>query len=275
MRTTVTAGPYTAPTGRFLQVDPVYSGSAHTYDVGVVMNRLIGQLRVSMLFVLVIRALDLVVDVVEHPRRGNLPGTLGGWALTTVVLCVLVAVVHCAVHGVHRRRLLLDRGPGLLKQLRTSLLITLGVTTFGLAFDLVSALSPGEFLSALGDWAGAAAVLCVCVAVAHTLVHTAARLGRPEGREVRVAGAGLVIMLAVDAVYTQPLWTRAAEDPRTPFRLACALIALIPALTGVVSWALAGRRRREPSVAWNRALLFGIVSVPLQAVLALTFLAVT
>ncbi|MFJ9560105.1 hypothetical protein ACIRQQ_08695 [Streptomyces fuscichromogenes] len=239
------------------------------------MNRLIKQLRVSMLFVLVIRAFDLLVSLVEHPQMGNLPGVVGGWALTTVALCVLVAVVHCAVHDVHRRRLLLDRGPGLPKQLRTSLLITLGVTTLGLAFDLLSALSPGKFLSALGDWAGATVVLCACVAVAHTVIYTAARLGRPEGREARVAGAGLVIMLAVDAVYTQPLWTRAADDPRTPFRLACVLIALIPALTGVVSWARTRRRRPEPSLAWNRALLFGIVSVPLQAAVALTFLAAT
>ncbi|MFG2941814.1 hypothetical protein [Streptomyces sp. NPDC048282] len=239
------------------------------------MSGLIKQLRVSMLFLLGMRAIGLVVSVVENPRSGDFPGILGDWALTTVVFCVLVAVVHSVVYGAaHRDRFLLGRGTGLLKQLRVSFLITLGVSTFGLASDLLDALSPAEFLGALGDWAGVTALLCAFVAVVHTVIYTAAHLGRPEGREVRGAAAGLLVMLAVDTLYTQPLWTRVADDSRTPFRLACALIALVPVFTGLVSGVRARRRWREPAVAWNRALLFGIVSLPVQAVVALVFLAV-
>ncbi|MFG2969219.1 MULTISPECIES: hypothetical protein [unclassified Streptomyces] len=163
---------------------------------------------------------------------------------------------------------------GLLKQLRISFLITLGATVFGQASDLLVALWSGDFLGTLLDGAGMAAVLCAFVALVHTAVYTAAHLGRPEGKQVRGAATGLLIMLAVDALYTQPLWRRALDDPGTPFRLACALIALIPALTCLVSWARARRRRREPGVAWSRALFFGLVSLPLQAVVALVFLAV-
>ncbi|MEU9452170.1 hypothetical protein [Streptomyces sp. NPDC048277] len=239
------------------------------------MSGLIKQLRFSMLFVLGIRAFDLVVSVVENPRSGDFPGTLADWALTTVVFCIVVALVHSVIYGArHRGRLLLGRGTGLLKQLRMSFLITLGLSTFGLASDLVRAMSPAEFLSALGDGVGVTALLCAFVALAHTVIYTAAHLGRPEGREVRGAAAGLLVMLAVDTLYTQPLWTRAADDTRTPFRLACALIALLPVFTGLVSVVRARRRWPEPAVAWNRALLFGIVSLPIQAVVALVFLAV-
>ncbi|MFD8724109.1 hypothetical protein ACFV2H_40680 [Streptomyces sp. NPDC059629] len=254
------------------------------------LNGLIKQLRITILLVLGTRVIGLVSGVVENLPARNLRATLGDWALTSVGLCVLAAVVHSAVYGtahlVARRKALApveapegraaaDRRRGLTGQLRVSLLTTLGVTAFGLVQVLLESQGSGALLIALRDWAGVTAVLCAVVAVVHTVIYTAAHLGRPEGRDVRRAGAGLLVMLAIDTLYAWPLWTRAADDvSRTPFRLACALLALIPAVTALVSWARARPRRPEPSLAWNRALLFGIVSLPLQAVVSLVFLAV-
>ncbi|MCG7210447.1 hypothetical protein [Streptomyces arenae] len=254
------------------------------------MNRLIKQLRITILLVLGTRVIGIALSIVENLPARNLRATLGDWVLTSVVLCVLAVVVHSAIYGaVHlvvRRRALapmeapegraaVDRRRGLTGQLRVSLLITLGVTAFGLVQALLDSQGSGALLIALRDWAGVTAVLCAFVAVVQTVIYTAAHVGRPEGREVRRAGAGLLIMLAIDALYAWPLWTRAVDDAsRTPFRLACALLALIPALTALASWARARTRRPEPSIAWNRALLFGIVSLPLQAVVSLVFLAV-
>ncbi|MFG3294579.1 hypothetical protein ACGF3G_37970 [Streptomyces sp. NPDC048179] len=259
-------------------------------DDVVVMNRLIKQLRITILVVLGIRVIGLVLSIVENLPARNLRATLGDWALTSVVLCVLAVVVHSAIYGaahrVARRKALalmearegraaVDRRRGLAGQLRVSLLITLGATAFGLVQVLVDNQGSGALLIALRDWAGVTAILCAVVGLVHTVIYAAAHLGRPEGREVRRAGAGLLVMLAIDALYAWPLWTRAADDAsRMPVRLACALLALIPAFTALVSWGWAKPRRAEPSVAWNRALLFGIVSLPLQAVVSLVFLAV-
>lgn len=253
-------------------------------------NRLIKQLRITILLVVGIRVIGLVLSVVENLPARNLRTTLGDWALASVVLCVLAVAVHSAIYGgahhfagrkalapmeAPEGRAAVDRRRGLTGQLRVSLLITLGVTALGLVQGLLDSQGTGALVIALRDWAEVTAVLCAFVAVVHTVIYAAAHLGPPEGREVRGAGAGLLVMLAIDALYAWPLWTRAADDAsRTPFRLACALLALIPAFTALASWARAKTRRPEPSLAWNRALLFGIVSLPLQAVVSLVFLAV-
>ncbi|MEU9150117.1 hypothetical protein AB0D59_06135 [Streptomyces sp. NPDC048417] len=163
---------------------------------------------------------------------------------------------------------------GLAKQLHVSLLVTLGVTVFGLVHDVLDALWSGNLLGALGAWAGVTAILCVVVAVAHTAIYVAAHSGRPEGSEARGVRAGLLILLVLDAVLAQPLWARTADASGTPFRTACALVALIPPLTALVSWVWARRRERGPDIARNSALFFGVVAVPLQGVAALVLLAV-
>lgn len=68
------------------------------------MTGLIRQLRVSLLVVLGFSVFDLGDAVVHAVWSGGWSATLGDWALTTLALCVLVAVVHSAIYGAVRLR---------------------------------------------------------------------------------------------------------------------------------------------------------------------------
>ncbi|WP_405862529.1 hypothetical protein OG407_29185 [Streptomyces sp. NBC_01515] len=74
---------------------------------------------------------------------------------------------------------------GLIRQLRVSLLVTLGLSVFDLADALVHAVWAGGFLSALGDWGLTTLALCVLVAAAHSTIYGVVRLRR-RVRERRI-----------------------------------------------------------------------------------------
>jgi hypothetical protein len=149
----------------------------------------------------------------------------------------------------------------LAKQLRVSLLTTLGFVAFGVLMDLTDlyALLSGDFLANLlanlGDDALTAVVLCTFVAAVHTVIYAAMRFGRPETREARGVRAGLVLLLALDVL---PL-----------FVAGYVVLALIPLLTAVGSWGWARYRGLGANIARVRALLFGVLSLLVQGVVAL------
>ncbi|WP_019057209.1 hypothetical protein [Streptomyces prunicolor] len=67
---------------------------------------------------------------------------------------------------------------GLIRQLRVSLLVTLGFSVFDLADALLHAVWSGGFLAALGDWGLTTLALCVLVAAAHSTLYGVVRLRR-------------------------------------------------------------------------------------------------
>ncbi|WP_406437261.1 hypothetical protein OHB00_23410 [Streptomyces sp. NBC_00631] len=144
---------------------------------------------------------------------------------------------------------------GLLRQLRVSLLITLGVSSFTVSDHLLDGLVHGDFLAALGDQASGLVIICTLVALVHSLVYGAMRFGRPETREARGVRAGLGVLLALDVV---PLVVAGQV-----------VLALIPVLTAAGSWGLARYRGLGADVARWWALLFGVLSLFVQGVVAL------
>lgn len=111
---------------------------------------------------------------------------------------------------------------GLIKQLRISLLVTLGVMAFGVLADLLEALWSGDFLAVLGDDALSAVIFCTLVAAVHTVIYGAMHIGRPETREARGVRAGLGVLLVLDVL---PLLVAGYV-----------VLALIPVMTVVVTW---------------------------------------
>ncbi|MEV7390587.1 MULTISPECIES: hypothetical protein [unclassified Streptomyces] len=142
----------------------------------------------------------------------------------------------------------------LAKQLRTSLLITLGLMSFTALSHLLDALLWGNFLAALGDQAVGLISVCALVAIVHTIIYGAMRAGRPETRGVRGVRAGLVMLFVLDVL---PLLAAGYD-----------VVASVPVLTVVVSWGRARFRGLGADIAEGRALVFGILSVLLQVVVA-------
>jgi hypothetical protein len=144
---------------------------------------------------------------------------------------------------------------GLLKQLRISLLITLGFSVCTALGDLLEGLVRGDFLAALGDRASSALVVCTFVAVVHSVIYGAMHFGRPETREARGVRAWVGVLMALDVV---PL-----------FATGHVVLALIPLLTAVGSWGWARYRGWGADAARYSALVFGVLSLLVQGVVAL------
>ncbi|MBW8797089.1 MAG: hypothetical protein JF597_26860 [Streptomyces sp.] len=144
---------------------------------------------------------------------------------------------------------------GLLKQLRVSLLITLGMSVFTAAGLLLVALVHGDFLATLGDQAARAAVMCTFVALVHSVIYGAMHFGRPETREARGAWAGVGVLMVLDVV---PL-----------FATVHVVLALIPLLAAVGGWAFGRHAGATADAAPYGALFFGVASLLLQGVVAL------
>ncbi|MFD4502160.1 hypothetical protein [Streptomyces sp. NPDC058457] len=144
---------------------------------------------------------------------------------------------------------------GLLKQLRVSLLITLGVSAFNASGPLLEGLVRGDFLATLGDRASGAAIICTLVTVVHSVIYGAMHFGRPETREARGVRAGVGVLMALDVV---PL-----------FAAGYVVLALIPLLATVGSWGWARHRGWGADAARYSALIFGVLSLFVQLVAAL------
>ncbi|MFK0151252.1 hypothetical protein ACIQVK_04110 [Streptomyces sp. NPDC090493] len=144
---------------------------------------------------------------------------------------------------------------GLLKQLRVSLLITLGVSVLFMPPDLLYALVHGDFLAALGDRASGAAIVCTLVALVHSAIYGAMRFGRAETRDVRGVRAGVGVLMLLDVV---PL-----------FAAGHLVLALIPLLAAVGGWAFGRHEGVTADAAPYGALIFGVLSLPVQLVVAI------
>ncbi|MEU2771477.1 hypothetical protein ABZ646_00780 [Streptomyces sp. NPDC007162] len=95
--------------------------------------------------------------------------------------------------------------------------------------------------------------------VLHTVVYGAMRVGRPETRGARGVRAGLVLLSALDVV---------------PLAVAGhVVLALIPVSAAVGGRGRARQRRLGAETARIRALLFGVLSLPVQGVVALVMTA--
>ncbi|MFF5143255.1 hypothetical protein ACFY6U_26580 [Streptomyces sp. NPDC013157] len=143
---------------------------------------------------------------------------------------------------------------GLLRQLRVSLLITLGMSAFTAAGDLLDGLVHGDFLATLGDRASEVAIVCTLVALVHSAIYGVMHVGRPETREVRGVRAGVGVLMVLDVV---PLFTTGHV-----------VLALIPLLATVGGWALGEHTGVTADAAPWGALLFGLLSLPVQLVVA-------
>ncbi|WP_217546505.1 hypothetical protein [Streptomyces sp. GbtcB6] len=143
---------------------------------------------------------------------------------------------------------------GLLKQLRVSLLITLGLSAFTASGRLLEGLVRGDFLATLGDQASRAAIVCTLVAVVHSVIYGAMRFGRPETRGARGAWAGVGVLMALDVV---PL-----------FAAGQVVLALIPLLAAVGGWGLGRYTGVEADAAPYGALIFGVLSLLVQLMAA-------
>ncbi|MGY5046918.1 hypothetical protein ACWDE0_14930 [Streptomyces sp. 900105755] len=143
---------------------------------------------------------------------------------------------------------------GLLRQLRVSLLITLGMSVFTVPDDLLRGVVHGDFLATLGDQAARALLVCALVALVHSLIYGAMRFGRPETREVRGVRAAVGVLLALDVV---PL-----------FAAGHVVLALVPLLAIVGGWVFARRRGTDADAGPYGALIFGVASLPVQGVVA-------
>ncbi|MEU9344655.1 hypothetical protein AB0D74_26000 [Streptomyces sp. NPDC048278] len=143
---------------------------------------------------------------------------------------------------------------GLLKQLRVSLLITLGVSAFIAAGDLLDGLVRGDFLGALVERASGTAVVCALVALVHSVVYGVMRFGRPETRDVRGVWAGVGVLMVLDVV---PL-----------FAAGHLVLALLPLLAAVGGWAFGRHTGATADAAPYGALFFGLLSLPVQLVVA-------
>ncbi|MFF7471031.1 hypothetical protein [Streptomyces sp. NPDC008092] len=144
---------------------------------------------------------------------------------------------------------------GLLRQLRVSLLITLGFEVYTSLGDLVSGLIEGNFLAALGDRASDALVICTLVAAIHSVIYGAMRFGRPETREARGVRAGIGVLMALDVA---PL-----------FATGHVVLALIPLLAAVGGWVWGREQGSEADAGRWGALVFGVLSLFVQGVVAL------
>lgn len=144
---------------------------------------------------------------------------------------------------------------GLARQLRVSLLVTLAVLAFPVLSDLLDGLLRWDFPAVLGDKALEVAVVCALVAVLHRVIYGVMRVGRPETRGARGVRAGLVLLSALDVV---PLCVAGHVVP-----------ALVPVLAAVGGWGWARWRRLGAETARIWALLFGVLSLPVQGAVAL------
>ncbi|MFJ8489717.1 hypothetical protein ACIRBZ_15305 [Streptomyces sp. NPDC094038] len=144
---------------------------------------------------------------------------------------------------------------GLFRQLRVSLLITLGVSAFIAAGDLLVGLVHGDFLAALGDRASGVAIVCAFVALVHSAIYGVMRFGRPETREARGVWAGVGVLMVLDVV---PL-----------FAAGHLVLALIPLLAAVGGWAFGKHTGETADAAPYGALFFGLLSLPVQLVVAM------
>ena len=67
---------------------------------------------------------------------------------------------------------------GLLRQLRVSLVIVLGLSVFDLGRAVLHAVWSGDYLATLGDWGLDMLALCVLVTVVHSAIYGGVRLRR-------------------------------------------------------------------------------------------------
>ncbi|MER6220460.1 hypothetical protein ABT189_07640 [Streptomyces sp900105755] len=144
---------------------------------------------------------------------------------------------------------------GLLKQLRVSLLITLGISVWTASGDLLAGLMEGHLLATLGEKASGALLVCALVALVHSVIYGAMRFGRPETRDVRGVRAVVGVLLALDVV---PLFAAGYVVP-----------ALVPLLAIVGGWVYARHRGTDADAGSYGALIFGVASLPVQGVVAL------
>ncbi|MFD4600212.1 hypothetical protein ACFWPQ_19560 [Streptomyces sp. NPDC058464] len=144
---------------------------------------------------------------------------------------------------------------GLLKQLRVSILIVLGISAFTSPGALLEGLVRGHFLAALGERAWGALVICILVAAVHSVIYGAMHFGRPETREARGVRAGIGVLLALDVV---PLLATGHV-----------VLALVPLLAVVGGWSWGRYKGSEADAPRWGALIFGVLSLPVQGVVAL------
>ncbi|MFI9832599.1 hypothetical protein ACIHIX_33495 [Streptomyces sp. NPDC051913] len=112
---------------------------------------------------------------------------------------------------------------GLIKQLRVSLLVVLGISAVDLVTSTAANLWSGTLLATLGDWALTTAVFCALVTLVHSAIYAAAHLGRPEGRQARGVRAGLVALVLLDQVVIWSLLTTGSAHSGMAYRAGCAL----------------------------------------------------
>ncbi|MCX4763642.1 hypothetical protein OG562_22290 [Streptomyces sp. NBC_01275] len=147
---------------------------------------------------------------------------------------------------------------GLIRQLRVSLLVVLVLMVPDLLLrEIPRGLWSGNVLADLGGWALSAVVVCALVAAVHAAIYGAAHTGRPGAGEARAVRAGLLILHVFDLLLGWPLWTKGTWH---------VVVALVPLLVTVVTWVWSRSRGETAEIARNRALLFGILAVPLQLV---------
>ncbi|MFF4118411.1 hypothetical protein [Streptomyces sp. NPDC001714] len=144
---------------------------------------------------------------------------------------------------------------GLLKQLRVSLLVTLATSAFNMSGDLLGGLVHGDFLAVLGDRVSGALIICTFVALVHSVIYSAMYFGRPETREARGVRAGVGVLMALDVV---PL-----------FAAGQVVLALVPLLAAVGGWSWGRYGGLDADSARWGALIFGVLSLPIQGVVAL------
>ncbi|MEW1828917.1 hypothetical protein [Streptomyces sp. NPDC088196] len=155
---------------------------------------------------------------------------------------------------------------GLIKQLRVSLLVTLGLSVFDLSHEIVRATRSGNYLAAMGDWAVWTGIICLCVAVVHTVIYGAVHTGRPGSGEARGVWVGLLVLQVFALLLAWPLWTRVtdrspAAGSETFLAAVSVLVVLLPLLTSAVAWSWTRLRGTAPDIARNRALFFGILAL--------------
>ncbi|MCI3275951.1 hypothetical protein [Streptomyces cylindrosporus] len=149
---------------------------------------------------------------------------------------------------------------GLIKQLRISVLVVLGVSIVDLVTSVVENLRSGKLLATLGDWALTTVLFCALVAVIHSAIYGAVHIGRPEGREARGVRAGLLVLLLIDLSIVWPLLS-AATGKSALYAATCVVVAALPLLTCAVAWAWSRLRGEGADIARNSALLFGVLAL--------------
>ncbi|WP_405972636.1 hypothetical protein OG496_26285 [Streptomyces sp. NBC_00988] len=155
---------------------------------------------------------------------------------------------------------------GLIKQLRVSLLVTLGLSVFDLSHEVLRATRSGNYLAAVGDWAVWTAVICLCVAVVHAVIYGAVHTGRPGSGEARGVWVGLLVLQVFGLLLAWPLWTRVTDGSHTTgsetfLAAVSVLVILLPLLTSAAAWGWTRLQGTASDIARNRALFFGILAL--------------